>query len=207
MFNRVLCVPCLGYQIPNFFYDIFERKSSQFLSTRGQTLGAGDPVFGWSVPIAKGPRKGFLGSLFSEPKTVSATMVSPVDGQLLNVNKYESFFSDKTPTTPETVNGIGSSKMGRPENIACFIATNDPRLVTAGEFYRPLVEALSSLLMTPHHCIEDVYRHYDFLNYEPLRDVVVKETSNLDKVIIPSIEIAVYEKLLTSGDISTAFFR
>lgn len=207
MFENVLCIPCLGHQIPNFFYDIFERKSSHFLSNRGAQLDAGDAVFGWSIPMAKGTRKGFLSSMFSQPEMLGAVLASPVSGQLLAVNKYESFFSDKTETTSEVMEGFAARKIAKPEDIACFIGTNEIKVVSVEDFYRPLKRSLSLLLQSPHHSVEEVYRNYDFQNYEPLREIVVQETNNLDKVICPTISFDGYEKLLRDGDVSTQFFR
>ena len=207
MFERVLCIPCLGYQIPNFFYDIFERKTAQLVAKRGSAIKHGEPIFGWSIPMAKGPRKGFVGSLFSQPEILGALLTSPVSGQLLAVNRYESFFSDKTATTPEVMKNFGASKISKAEDVACFLGTNDSKVVSVEEFYRPLQTALSLLLRSPHHSVEEVYRNYDFQNYEPLRDVVVEETSGLDKVLCPVISFGEYEKLLRDGRISTSFLR
>lgn len=157
--------------------------------------------------MAKGPRKGFLGSMFSQDEILGAVFASPVSGQLVAVNMYESFFSNKTPTTPDVMGGFSARKVARPEDIACFIGTDESKVVSVEEFYRPLQTALSLLLRSPHHSVEQVYRDYDFQNYEPLRDIVIQETSNLDKVICPMISFDEYEKLLRGGSISTAFAR
>ncbi|WP_375568787.1 hypothetical protein ABWH92_12385 [Ahrensia marina] len=185
MTEGVLCIPCMGYAFPNYTYDNTGEKSTSQLAKKGENVSIGSPIFQWKYPVykSKAPEPfRLLGSLLFDKNWAKTTLASPVNGQLIEANFYQSFFSNDIPTTAEVLATVGPKEVGSFKEIACFLAVSSYTAIYVSDFYEPF-----------RNEIHDMIRRAPERMTDGLSEIAQEEFAPMQKVLCPFISLEEFQ--------------
>jgi hypothetical protein len=191
--ERVLAVPCLGYDLTNYFYDWYfdymrERTSTTLVAQLDGPIRVGEKIYRWYLPIDIKPKKSLINQLFRTSEFAQVDVNAPVSGTLIHVPRWESIFSDNMLTAGLRSITYDLTKTDDIKQIAFFIKTENEDPVPAYPIYQNFFEMMKRI---------SISRGKD----DMIDEMTALEVDRLKNLVCPTMDITTFEMYRKNGNL------